>query len=275
MDAHLTLVPLHDALHEPAFGGKAVSLGAALRAGLPVPSGAALGSAFVDRAASGDPAAIEALAASPHIPDARLAVRSSAVGEDSAGSSFAGQHATKLNVRRHQLDAAVRIVWHSARSESALAYRSRRGLPAAPKMGVVVQTLVEPVAAGVLFTRNPVTGAEERLIEAAWGLGEAVVNGSVVPDRIRLDASGRVLDVTPGEKDIKVWYGDGDGTVEVPVPPSQQRALCLTAAHFEALHDLAARCQRVWGRDLDLEWAIGAGDAVYLLQCRPITTGRA
>lgn len=275
MDARLTVVPLHEALHEPVFGGKAVSLAAALRAGLPVPQGAALGNAFVDRAASGDAAALETLMASPHIPDVRLAVRSSAIGEDSAGASFAGQHATKLNVRRHQLEEAVRVVWRSARSESALAYRSRRGLPAVPKMGVVVQMLIEPVAAGVLFTRNPVTGAEERLIEAAWGLGEAVVNGSIVPDRIRLDADGRVVDVAAGEKDIKVWYGDGDGTVEVRVPPSQQRELCLTAVHLEALHDLAARCQRVWGRDLDLEWAIGAGDTVHLLQCRPITTGQA
>jgi pyruvate,water dikinase len=142
-------------------------------------------------------------------------------------------------------------------------------------MGVVVQSLIEPVAAGVLFTRNPVTGAEERVIEAAWGLGEAVVNGAVVPDRLRLDPAGRVLDAIAGEKDIKVWYDDGDGTVEVPVEASLQRRLCLEPAHVEALHDLAARCQRVWGRDLDLEWALDAAGRIFLLQCRPITTGRA
>jgi pyruvate, water dikinase len=275
MGAELTLVRLHEAHHEPAFGGKAASLAAALREGLPVPTGAALGSAFVDRAAAGDAAAVEALLDSAHVPDARLAVRSSAIGEDSADASFAGQHATKLNVRRPQLLDAVRLVWESARTDSALAYRAKKGLDPSPRMGVVVQALVEPVAAGVLFTRNPVTGAEERLIEAAWGLGEAVVNGSVVPDRVRLDPSGRVLDVTPGEKDIKVWYGDEDGTVEVPVDPALHHRVCLEAAHFEALHDLAARCQRIWGRDLDLEWALDAGGQIFLLQCRPITTGHA
>jgi pyruvate, water dikinase len=275
MGADLMLVPLHEAQHEPAYGGKAASLAAALREGLPVPPGAALGAAFVDRAAAGDAAAIDTLRGSPHVPDTRLAVRSSAIGEDSADASFAGQHATKLNVRKPQLLDAVRFVWESARTESALAYRARKGLNPSPCMGVVLQTLVEPVAAGVLFTRNPVTGAEERLIEAAWGLGEAVVNGAVVPDRVRLDPAGRVLEVTAGEKDIKVWYGDGDGTVEVPVEPSLQQRLCLEPAHLDALHDLASRCQRLWGRDLDLEWALDAAGRMFLLQCRPITTGRA
>jgi pyruvate,water dikinase len=276
MGADLTLVPLHEAHHEPAYGGKASSLAAALREGLPVPPGAALGAAFVDRVAERDAAAVEMLLASAHVPEARLAVRSSAIGEDSADASFAGQHATKLNVRKPQLLDAVHLVWQSARTESALAYRARKGLNASPRMGVVVQALIEPVAAGVLFTRNPVTGEEERLIEAAWGLGEAVVNGSVVPDRVRLDPSGRVLDVTPGEKDVKVWYDGGeDGTVEVPVDPSLQQRMCLEPAHFDALHDLASRCQRVWGRDLDLEWALDATGRIFLLQCRPITTIRA
>ena len=275
MDADLTLVSLGEAHHEPAFGGKAASLAAALREGLPVPPGAALGAAFVDHLAAGNEAAVQALLGSRHVPETRLAVRSSAIGEDSADASFAGQHATRLNVRKPQLLEAVRVVWQSARTESALAYRARKRLNPSPRMGVVVQKLIEPVAAGVLFTRNPVTGDEERLIEAAWGLGEAVVNGSVVPDRVRLDPSGRVIDVAAGEKDIKVWYGDGDGTVEVPVDPSLQQRMCLEPAHFDALHDLAARCQRVWGRDLDLEWALDTTGRIFLLQCRPITTVRA
>jgi pyruvate, water dikinase len=266
------IVALAEAHDEGSFGGKAVSLGAAIRAGLPVPPGAALGAPFVDRVAHGDAAAIEGLLTSLHVPDARLAVRSSAVGEDSAGASFAGQHATRLNVRKPQLREAVGIVWESARTESALAYRARKGLPTEPRIGVVVQVLIEPVAAGVLFTRDPITGANERLIEAAWGLGEAVVNGTVVPDRIRLDPAGRVLELVAGDKDVKIWYGDGDGTIEIPVAAALRHAPCLTPSQLEALHELAERCRRVWGESLDLEWALGPDGQVYLLQCRPITT---
>ena len=266
------VVALEEAHHEASYGGKAVSLGAAIRAGLPVPPGAAIGTTLVDRAMTGDAAAVDTLLASPHVPNTRLAVRSSAVGEDSAGASFAGQHATKLNVRTPQLLDALRVVWESARTESALAYRKRKGLPAEPRIGVVVQMLVEPVAAGVLFTRNPMTGADERLIEAAWGLGEAVVNGAVVPDRFRLSSNGRVVEAVPGDKDIKVWYGDGDGTVEVPVDEALRQTPCLNDDQLAALHALSVRCMRVWGSHLDLEWALGGDGTMYLLQCRPITT---
>jgi pyruvate,water dikinase len=266
------VVPLADASEESAFGGKAVSLGAAIRAGLPVPPGVALGTTIVDRVGSGDREAIGAVLSSPHIPHARLAVRSSAVGEDSGDASFAGQHATRLNVHRATVHEAVHVVWASARTESALAYRARKGLPMQPKMAVVVQVLVEPVAAGVLFTRNPITGADERMIEASWGLGEAVVSGIVVPDRARLSPQGRVLDFEIGEKDVKIWYDGADGTVETPVDAALRQVRCIGDTHLAALNDLADRCQRVWGPDLDIEWALGGNDTVYLLQCRPITT---
>jgi pyruvate,water dikinase len=266
------LVPLADAAVESAFGGKAVSLGAAIRAGLPVPPGVALGAAMVDRLAAGDRSAVADILSTPHIPDARLAVRSSAVGEDSADASFAGQHATRLNVRKAAVHEAVRVVWASARTDAALAYRSRKGLPAHPKIAAVVQVLIEPVAAGVLFTRHPLTGADERMIEASWGLGEAVVSGIVVPDRVRLSPQGRVMEFVVGEKDVKIWYDSGDGTEEAPVAESLRRVPCLDESHLTALNDLADRCQRVWGPALDIEWALGGDGAIALLQCRPITT---
>ena len=272
MDPVTTLVPLSAVEHEHLFGGKAVSLGAAIRSGLPVPPGIAIAAPLVDHIASAPPGVVAALLESSDVPDARLAVRSSAVGEDSSGASFAGQHTTKLNVRRPQLHGAVRDVWASGRSDAALAYRARKGLPLEPRIGVVVQMMVEPVTAGVLFTRNPLTGADERMIEAAWGLGEAIVNGSVAPDRFRLDTSGRIVEFTAGDKDVKVWWGDDDGTVEVPVAPELRAVPSLTAVQVEALHDLAERCERVWGPALDIEWALGPDQRIYLLQCRPITT---
>jgi pyruvate, water dikinase len=266
------LVPLAEAAEESAFGGKAVSLGAAIRAGLPVPPGVALGTMIVERVASGDQSVIDTILASPHIPDVRLAVRSSAVGEDSADASFAGQHATRLNIRKPNVSRAVHVVWASARTEAALAYRTRRGLPPHPKIATVVQVLVEPVAAGVLFTRNPITGADERMIEASWGLGEAVVSGIVVPDRARLSPQGTVLDFEIGDKDLKVWYDEGDGTTETAVDDALRSVPCVDEAQLEALNDLGNRCQRVWGPALDIEWALGGDGNVYLLQCRPITT---
>ena len=266
------LVPLADAVEESAFGGKAVSLGAAIRAGLPVPPGVALGTTMVDRVASGDQSAIDAILASTHIPDVRLAVRSSAVGEDSADASFAGQHATRLNVRKPNVHEAVHIVWASARTGAALAYRTRKGLPSHPKIATVVQVLIEPVAAGVLFTRHPITGADERMIEASWGLGEAVVSGIVVPDRVRLSPQGRVLDFEIGDKDVKIWYDEGDGTTETPVDEALRSVPCIDETHLTVLNELADRCQREWGPALDLEWALGGDGNIYLLQCRPITT---
>jgi pyruvate, water dikinase len=268
----MTAVPLEDATDESVFGGKAVSLGRALRARLPVPRGIALPADVVDQIARSIGGSVQALLASPHVPGGRVAVRSSAIGEDSGGASFAGQHATRLNVTRAQLPSAVQAVWASARSDSALAYRKRKGLSPEPRMAVVIQELVDPVAAGVLFTRNPITGADECLIEAAWGLGESVVNGSVTPDRFRLDAQGRLIERVLGEKDIRVVCDAGDGTVETSVDAAMQQAFCLRDDQVAALHALASRCRDLWGHDLDLEWALGAGDALYLLQSRPITT---
>jgi pyruvate,water dikinase len=275
MDRRVTIVPLAAATDESRFGAKAVNLGAAIRAGLPVPPGLALAADAVIGIAEGHAGAAETLIASEYLPGGRLAVRSSAIGEDSSGASFAGQHATRLNVLTHaQLLEAIRFVSQSAHTVAALAYRSHQGLAPEPRMAVVVQAMVDPVAAGVLFTRNPVTGADERLIESTWGLGEAVVSGAVVPDRFVLDQHGSVIDRAVGDKDIKIAYGDAEGTVEVPVPDDLRRVPSLTDDQVATLHDLAERCRAVWGPDLDLEWALDSRGEMYLLQSRPITTLR-
>lgn len=264
-------VPLADAHEEQIFGGKAVSLGAALRHGLPVPPGVALSAALVDAVADGHAAAVDSVLGCRHLTDGPFAVRSSAVGEDSGGASFAGQHVTRLNVTRAGIAEAVRDVWQSGRSAAALAYRAKRGLEAMPMVGVVIQHLIEPRAAGVLFTRNPMTGADEFVIEAGWGLGEAVVSGRIVPDHYRLDADGRVIEQVPGDKDVRIVRRPDGDTVEEPVEPTLRRAHCLTPSHLERLHALAQRCRAVWAHHLDLEFAVAADDRVYLLQSRPIT----
>src|SRR5262245_36660416 len=256
------------------FGSKAVGLGDAARQGLPVPPGVAVSGDLVEAIASEDAKAIEKLtkAVTPLSPP--FAVRSSAVDEDSAEASFAGQHLTLLNVHSAaDVPGAVREVWWSANSDSAITYRQRVGLFTRPSVGVVVQTLLNPTAAGVMFTENPVTGADERMIEASWGLGEAVVAGLVVPDNFRLDRSGQVLERKAGRKRIAIRSLPSGGTFEEPVPVEQVNQLCLNDAQLAELGELALQCEKVYGPRRDIEWALQDG-RVYLLQCRAVTTGK-
>jgi pyruvate,water dikinase len=265
-------VTLDQATAEQEFGGKAVNLGEAVRAGLPVPPGCALDVELVEAVREGATWARETVTRAFGTLGGRVAVRSSAVGEDAADASFAGQHLTILNVTSpDEAFESVRRIRDSAHTESAGAYRARRGVAGAPRMAVVLQALLSPDAAGVLFTRNPVTGADERVIEASWGLGEAVVGGLVVPDVYRIDRRGAVLEATPGEKHMAFRPLAGGGLREETLDAEASGALCLTSADLAALNDLAARCEVVYGPELDIEWVVASGRA-YLLQVRPITT---
>jgi pyruvate,water dikinase len=266
--------PLVHALDVEHFGGKAASLARSLRAGLPVPDGFALGTTDVEAVLSGHTEALTHLRVEFNGLAGPCAVRSSAIGEDSEGASFAGQHVTILNVRHedHVVDA-VRKVRESAHTESARAYRRTLGIDEAPRVGVVVQRMIEPDCAGVMFTKNPLDGSDERVIEASWGLGEAVVAGLVVPDNYALDGQGRVLRRTAGEKDIALRAAPEGGTVEETVAHELVTALCLTDGMLTRLHDLAAQCESFFGRGLDLEWAFADG-TLYLLQCRAMTRNR-
>ena len=264
-------LPLTEQLEECLVGGKAASLAAATRAGLPVPTGVALPFEFADAVAAGDSGSKHQLAAIFRTLGAPLVARSSAIGEDSEQATFAGQYVTRLNLRSGpQLIAAVLAIWDSARSPSALAYRERLRLPREPKMGFVIQHLVDADTAGVLFSRNPITGSDELVIEAAWGLGESVVAGLVTPDRFRLRRDGAVVERIAGLKDVAVRIDPGAGTREREVPDRLARMLCLDDRQLAALHALTLRCDEVFGGSHDLEWAF-AGERLYLLQRRPLT----
>ena len=139
-----------------------------------------------------------------------------------------------------------------------------------PSVGVVIQVLLDPDAAGVMFTKNPVTGEDERVVEASWGLGEAVVAGIVIPDQYRIDRSGRVLERKPGYKKVAVRSAPGGGTFEEKLPGDLVERLCLDDEQIESLNRLAERCEQVYGPGRDIEWAL-AGGTIYLLQCRAIT----
>jgi hypothetical protein len=267
------VVPLAEASETSVFGSKAVGLGDAIRDGLQVPPGIALSGPVVEAVASDDEQVIAEVAAAVAKLPAPLAVRSSAVDEDGKDASFAGQHLTLLNVpSSDEVPSALREIWWSANSDSAITYRQRVGLFTRPSVGVVIQSLLDPDVAGVMFTENPVTGADERVIEASWGLGEAVVAGLVIPDTFRVDRSGAVLERTPGLKRTAIRSLPTGGTVQEDVPAHLTEALSLDDGQLEELNQLALRCEEVYGKARDIEWAF-AGGTLYLLQCRAVTTG--
>lgn len=255
------------------FGAKTANLGVAAAHGLPVPPALALPWTLVEALATGDgnDAAGHVLAGCRAL-GTPLVVRSSAIGEDSAGASFAGQHLSVLNVADPTgVVPAVVSVWESARTASALAYRERLGMPPTPRVAVLVQRLVDADVAGVLFDGNPLTGADEIVIEAAWGLGEAVVAGTVTPDEFRLDHAGEIRRRTLGNKQLELRPGPDGDTVARPVEPERARAPTLDDGQLAELFRMARRCRDVFGGSQDLEWAY-SGPTLWLLQRRPVTT---
>ena len=268
----MTAVALREAEDEAAFGGKAVQLGKAARGNLPVAPGVALSVRVVDAIVAGEGGARQLVAPLLSTIGTRLAVRSSAVGEDGALASFAGIHNTRLNVTSTpELIQAIAEVAASGKSAGADAYRKSHHITSPPRVAVIVQKMVEADRAGVMFTRHPVSGRDEILIEAAWGLGETVVSGLVTPDAYRLDRGGTLLESRPGLKDRAIVPLHTGGTQEIAVEFEKRTALCLQSTCLRRLHDLSLQCTKVFGAGPhDIEWAF-AGEELYLLQRRAIT----
>jgi phosphoenolpyruvate synthase/pyruvate phosphate dikinase len=215
----------------------------------------------------------ELLAARAKLDDGPVAVRSSATAEDLEGASFAGQQDTFLNVRgTDALLAALRDCWASLWTARAMAYRGRQGIDTATvALAVVVQEMVDADAAGVMFTANPTTGRrDEAVVAAAWGLGEAVVGGSVTTDDVVVEkAAGRVRSRATADKAV-MTVATEDGTEERPVPADRRTRPVLDDADVVALVGLGSRIEEWFGAPQDIEWA-RAGDRFSIVQSRPIT----
>lgn len=206
--------------------------------------------------------------------DPPVAVRSSAVDEDGAESSFAGIYTTHLNVRgAANVLRAIARCWASADDPRVAAYRRGKGLPDAG-IGVLVQELVAADLSAVVFSHNPMTGAaDEIVINANFGLGESIVGGLATPDtwilkRPELSTRSFVL----GAKEDMTILTD-EGTREAPVLRTLRGRPCLRDAEVRRLAELAVRLEATMGCPVDLECAF-QGDQLYLLQCRPITALR-
>jgi pyruvate,water dikinase len=205
--------------------------------------------------------------------DPPVAVRSSATAEDLPEMSFAGQMETYLNVcgGDHVL-AAVKRCWGSLWTARALAYRAQQGIhPEDLSIAVVVQRLVPADVAGVIFTANPVTGARDQvMINAAWGLGEAIVGGQVTPDTIIVaKQTGAIASQEIAHKEVMTVRVAG-GTREEPVPAEKRARAALPLAQAAELVRLGAEIEQLYGQPMDIEWAM-CDKRIFILQARPIT----
>ena len=204
----------------------------------------------------------------------RVAVRSSAIDEDGAMTSFAGQHETYLNITGIDAlaDAVVRC-WASLRSERALGYRRQHGLALdGARLAVLVQQLVIADVSAVVFSANPLTGSrDEVVINASWGLGESIVGGTVTPDTYVVRKSDRSLAARLVATKRRMTVLAPGGTREVDVPRLLQSRPALDDAQAAEMAGLAIALEEAVGWPVDVECTFAAGQ-LYLLQCRPITT---
>jgi phosphoenolpyruvate synthase/pyruvate phosphate dikinase len=215
------------------FGGKSASLGELIAAGIPVPPGFAASTA----------ADVEEIAdAYRALGEPAVAVRSSAIGEDSAETTFAGLQDTYLWVEGvDRVRAAARDCWASLDNPEAVAYRKQMGIEDKPAMGLTVQLMVDAAVSGVMFTCNPVSGDPSTVsVNASWGLGQAVIE-----------------------------YGPGGERSDVPI--ERQDAACLDEQRLAELVEVARRVERHFGCHQDIEWAIDRDGELFLLQSRPVT----
>ncbi|MBX0325099.1 phosphoenolpyruvate synthase [Halomicroarcula sp. F13] len=206
--------------------------------------------------------------------DPFVAVRSSATAEDLPDASFAGQQETFLNVDREDLLDRIKRCWASLFTQRAIYYRNEQGFAHEDvDIAVVVQRMVDAEKSGVMFTRHPSTGDPEITVEAAWGLGEAVVSGAVSPDNYTYDRKAESVEtVTVATKKTKHVRDDETGeTVERTVADDRQDERVLDEGELAELHSLGELIEDHYEQPQDVEWAITEGN-VYLLQSRPITT---
>lgn len=256
-------------------GGKGASLGEMTQAGMPVPPGFVIGAEIYRKyAASGIPADVEEeiLEAFDILGADRVAVRSSALAEDSKTSSWAGQLETYLSVNRGALIENIKNCWDSIRSERALAYAVAQNVSQDQLVvAVVVQKMVESESSGVLFTVHPITHDTGLvMIEAILGLGEMLVQGMVIPDNFVVHKDPiEIKSQDIHTKETMLVFQEGENK-EIPVPDDEKNQPALTEEQVEELVALALKIENHYQLPQDIEWAFAEGK-FYILQSRPIT----
>ncbi len=220
--------------------------------------------------------AYNALCIKEDIDDVVVAVRSSATAEDLPDASFAGQQDTYLNISGvEDLLKYTRKCWASLFEARAIFYRAENDFDHSKVLiAVVVQKMVNSQKAGVMFTADPSTGAEEILIEGAWGLGEGVVSGTVTPDTVRYDKKTDEIKsyLVNSKKTMFIKDPETGKTEQVDTPEDMVDEKVLTDKDIGKLVELGRRIQKHYGAPMDTEWGIEEDGEAYMLQARPITT---
>lgn len=285
MSPELALLPAAAAADAPpqVVGGKGRQLGRLLRYGLPVPDFFVIPAAWSRQRGAGVPLELQRLLQAELT--ARgwlgrpLAVRSSALGEDTAAASFAGIYRSCLNIGDFSaLTAALAEVWASLDTPTAAAYRQRLGIAGDVAMAVVVMPLLAAEASGIAFTCDPASGREDRIIvHANWGLGESLVGGEAAGDEYVFaeDSSDtwRLIETRIGSKATISRPAAAGGTVRESLPPAKAQTAVFDAGQAERLavllRDAAVACDFV-APFYDLEW-VWDGGQFWLTQARPVT----
>ncbi len=202
-----------------------------------------------------------------------VAVRSSATAEDSSVASWAGELESYLNTTKASLLANIQKCWASLFTPRAIFYRREKKLHKAKvSVAVVVQAMVQSEVSGICFTVHPVTkDYGQMVIEAGWGLGEAIVGGKITPDTYIVHKPwGVILDKNISQQSMMIVRG-ASGTVERPVPAAKQNKQKLPDVKILAVYKLCQKIEQYYGKPQDIEWALVKGK-LHILQSRPITT---
>lgn len=204
-----------------------------------------------------------------------VAVRSSATAEDLPDASFAGQQDTYLNVTgRDMVIRKVKECYASTFTDRAVYYRAKKNFDHENvALSAAVQMMADAKAAGVMFTVNLATGADDSImIEGSWGLGEYIVQGTVTPDNFVVDKDS--LTITSrriNEKSIELIRKEGGDVEERKVEPERAKAQVISDEQIAQLADYAKRIEKHYGCYMDMEWAVDHKDRLWILQARPET----
>lgn len=200
-----------------------------------------------------------------------VAIRSSAIAEDSKIASFAGQMDTYLNISGEEnLILTIKKIYASLWGDKVTKYREKKEIFEENGIAIIVQQMINCDVSGVLFTENPLTGNRaEIMINAAYGLGETVVSGITTPDEYICDKKGNVISALLGSKESQIAYIDGK-ILEKPVPIFAQRRFAINSLLLKKLVDISIQIERLFKVPMDIEWGLKDGE-IFILQARPIT----